>query len=421
MGLSDILNAGKIKRENEELKQMLTPEMQNVMNLNHQVENHQKTLDDLEKQIADKKKEFSDISNELDRIKNEIITFSDEVLVQEFGLYQPRYDFITSDQYKQKIANIRCKQKEMIKNRTAALGNMNWTVNNSASKGKKMVKDMQKLLLRAFNSECDEIIGKVKYNNFESSRKKIIKSSEQIQKLGSMMQISISPRYIELKIDELHLALEFQMKKQEEKEQLRELRAQQREETRLKKEIAEQRKKIAKEQSHYMQALDRLLKQIEQNGESPEFISRRNELENELKEIEKSIKDIDYREANQRAGYVYVISNIGSFGENIYKIGMTRRLNPQDRVDELGDASVPFNFDVHAMIFSEDAPALENSLHKAFEDKKLNMVNARREFFNVSLDDIKKVVKENYDKTVEFVEFPDAEQYRMSLKMKQDR
>lgn len=131
------------------------------------------------------------------------------------------------------------------------------------------------------------------------------------------------------------------------------------------------------------------------------------------------IKDLDYREANQRAGYVYVISNIGAFGENIYKIGMTRRLNPQDRVDELGDASVPFNFDVHAMIFSDDAPALENALHKAFENRKVNMVNHRREFFNVTLDEIKDVIRQNYDKTVEFVDIPDAEQYRESLKMRQ--
>ena len=131
------------------------------------------------------------------------------------------------------------------------------------------------------------------------------------------------------------------------------------------------------------------------------------------------IKDLDYREANQRAGYVYVISNIGAFGENIYKIGMTRRLNPQDRVDELGDASVPFNFDVHAMIFSDDAPALENALHKAFENRKVNMVNHRREFFNVTLDEIKDVIRQNYDKTVEFVDIPDAEQYRESRKMRQ--
>lgn len=97
---------------------------------------------------------------------------------------------------------------------------------------------------------------------------------------------------------------------------------------------------------------------------------------------------------------------------------MTRRLDPQDRIDELGDASVPFNFDVHAMIFSDDAPALENALHKAFENKKVNMVNQRREFFNVTLNEIKEVVRKNYDKTVEFIEYPDAQQYRESPKIR---
>lgn len=121
-----------------------------------------------------------------------------------------------------------------------------------------------------------------------------------------------------------------------------------------------------------------------------------------------------------KAGYVYIISNIGSFGKNIYKIGMTRRLEPQDRVDELGDASVPFNFDIHAMIFSDNAPALEAALHKAFDNKKVNMVNRRREFFNVTLDEIKEVIKQNFDKTVEFIDTPDAEQYRISLKMRND-
>lgn len=145
------------------------------------------------------------------------------------------------------------------------------------------------------------------------------------------------------------------------------------------------------------------------------------EIEAQLGEIDKNIKDIDYRESNAKAGYVYIISNIGAFGENVYKIGMTRRLDPQERIDELSDASVPFNFDIHAMIFSDNAPALEASLHKAFENKKLNMVNQRREFFNVTLDEIKAVVMKNFDKSVEFIEVPEAEQYRTSLKMKEDK
>ena len=191
-----------------------------------------------------------------------------------------------------------------------------------------------------------------------------------------------------------------------------------REAARLQKEIEAQRKKMEKEQTHYQTAYEKLLKQLEEDPDNSDLLAKKSELENQLNDIDRAIKDIDYREANQRAGYVYIISNIGAFGENVYKIGMTRRLDPQDRVDELGDASVPFNFDVHAMIFSDDAPALEAALHKAFEDRKLNMVNTRREFFNVTLDEIKEVVKENFDKTVEFVDVPDAEQFRVSQKMK---
>lgn len=121
------------------------------------------------------------------------------------------------------------------------------------------------------------------------------------------------------------------------------------------------------------------------------------------------------RELNTRAGYVYIISNIGSFGKDIYKIGMTRRLEPMDRVKELGSASVPFEFDVHAMIFSEDAPKLENQLHHHFKEFEVNKVNPRKEFFKVSLREIEKVVLENYNGTVTFTEIAKAEQYRRSL------
>lgn len=161
--------------------------------------------------------------------------------------------------------------------------------------------------------------------------------------------------------------------------------------------------------------------QIEQASENDryELLEKRKEIEDHISKLKNSLQQIDYREANQKAGYVYVISNIGSFGENIYKIGMTRRLDPMERVDELGDASVPFDFDVHAMIFSDDAPKLESALHRAFENKKLNMVNTRREFFNVTLDEIKEVIKLNYDKTAEFTDVANAEQYRISQKLRQ--
>jgi hypothetical protein len=134
-------------------------------------------------------------------------------------------------------------------------------------------------------------------------------------------------------------------------------------------------------------------------------------------ELDREEKVIDYREQNAKAGYVYVISNVGAFGEGIYKIGMTRRLDPMERVDELGDASVPFWFDVHALVFSENAPALEAKLHERFAAGRLNKVNGRKEFFRADIKEIEVVIRANYDSVVEVVHDAPAEQYRESLRM----
>lgn len=418
MGISDFFNSSKIKKENEQLKNLLTPEMQNALSLQQHIEDLKKQEDKIDKNIEQKNNEILKLSSKIDSLKKQLIIMDDEILFQEFALYTPKYDLCNSDAYKERLKEIRDQQKQLIKNNNAVSGNMGWTVNGSKAQGNKMVKDTQKLLLRAFNSECDDVIGKVKYNNIGASEKRIQTSYDSISKLGNMMSIAITKPYYNLKIEELYLAFEYQQKKQEEKEALKEARAEMREAAKLQKEIEEQRKKIEKEKTHYQTAYQKLLRQIQENPNDTDLLNKKGEIEKNLEDIEKAIKDVDYREANQRAGYVYVISNVGAFGENVYKIGMTRRLDPQDRVDELGDASVPFNFDVHAMIFSDDAPSLENALHKAFENKKVNMVNQRREFFNVTLDEIKEVVRKNYDKTVEFIDYPDAQQYRESQKMR---
>ena len=413
--IKDVFNASKIREENEHLRTIMTPEMQDAAALLEKI-------NELKKDLSKLSKEKEKIDAEIQKKKSLVITLDDEILVQEFGLYEPRYEFQNATEYKEKLDEIRSLQKASIKAGTAATGNIDWTVNGSKAKGKKMVQDMQKLLLRAFNSECDEIIGKVKYNNYEASLKRITASCDAISKLGTLMSIKISKKYYDYKVQELSLALEYTLKKQEEKELAKEARAAMREAAQLQKEIEEERKKSIKEQSHYQQALKNILDQLKlaNDTEKADLMDKKAQIESRLNEINAAISQLDYREANQRAGYVYVISNIGSFGENIYKIGMTRRLDPQERIDELGDASVPFNFDVHAMIFSDDAPALEAALHRAFDDRKLNMVNTRREFFNVTLEEIKSVIKENFDKTVEFIDFAEANQYRISKKMKQE-
>ena len=330
------------------------------------------------------------------------------------------YDFASSEEYKEKLEEIRSQQKEMIRNKTAATCSTKWTVDGSEAKGRKVTNDNIKMLLRCFNTDCENAIDRVKYNNIESMRARINKSYESLNKLGISNKITISPVYLRLKLDELSLAIEYAIKKQDEKEEQKRIRQEMREQAKLEKELEEARKNIDKEKKHYSNALDKLNSQLEgdlSDDQKNDLLEKKAEIEGQLSNLQKALDDVDYREANQKAGYVYIISNIGAFGENVYKIGMTRRLDPMERVDELGDASVPFNFDVHAMIFSEDAPKLEAALHRAFEDRKLNMVNTRREFFHVTLDEIESVVKANYDKTVEFIKIPPAEQYRQSLAM----
>lgn len=427
MAITDIFKTKQIVAENNYLKSLLTPEMQSAVNIRNEILKMSSERDEVFKELEKVKKEYEKLSKSVDSLERDIqvkkqtlIILDDEALYQDFGLYTPVYNLMNSEAYKDRLQVVRSKQKEMIKNKSAAYFPSNFTYNNSLAQGKKLVEDNVKQILRAFNNECEAIIDKVKFNNVESIRKRIMKSFDDLNKLNSKMQISISPAYLDLKLQEMNLCYEYSVKKQEEKEEEKRIREEQRENQKLQREIEEARKTSEKEKSHYKNALRRVELQI-QNASGTErqlLQQKKQEIESQISLIEEELKQIDYREANQRAGYVYVISNIGSFGKDVYKIGMTRRLEPMDRVDELGDASVPFAFDVHAMIFSDDAPALEAALHRAFDSKKVNMVNTRREFFHVTLEEIEEVVRKNYDKTVEFTKVPSADQFRQSQQIR---
>ncbi|MDL2253037.1 DUF4041 domain-containing protein [Ruminococcaceae bacterium OttesenSCG-928-I18] len=431
------LLGGKEKQEIESLKKQLNEYYSWIQHLESQLSpDHQqiiqikKDLSFLEQQLSLKNSELQSVANEVaalykrkELLSSEIVQLDDEVLYQDFALYRPVYNFANSDEYKNRLDWIRQQQKNMIKSKTAVNFFAGWTVDGSKAKGTKMNNDNIKQILRTFNTECENAIDRVKFNNTDSMRKRIIKSYESLNKLNETVKIQLRPEYLNLKLEELNLAIEYAMKKQEEKEEQRRIREELREQQKLQKEIEEARKALAKEQTHYKNALASIDTQLSSASEEhrADLEAKRNEILSRLGDLDESIKQVDYREANQKAGYVYIISNIGTFGEGVYKIGMTRRLEPMDRVAELGDASVPFVFDVHAMIFSEDAPKLESSLHKAFDSRKVNCVNTRKEFFRCTLDEIKQVVRKNHDKTVEFTDLPEAEHYRQSLQMRKQR
>jgi len=375
-----------------------------------------------ELQEQELKQQICDLNKQVSDKKDELIILEDSILLQSFGFYTLRYDFENSEIYRIKLEQIRNQQSAMVKSHKAAYCTTSWSVSGSKKEGERMIKDYVKLLLRSFNNECDASILKVKFNNIKSIEKKITKAFEILNSLGQRMTIVIPADYLNLKLSELYLCYEYQVKKQEEKEEQRRIREQMREEAKVQKEIEEMKAKIEKEEKHFNQAMSSTNELLQKAKTDAERELLRNELTNiqeKLSGIEKDKQDILYREQQTRAGYVYIISNIGSFGENVYKIGVTRRLDPQERVDELGDASVPFYYDVHAMIFSDDAPSLENALHKAFDDRRLNKINLRREFFNVKLEQIEGVVKRNFSKPVEFTKLAEAAQYRQSLMLKQ--
>ena len=279
MGIKDIINASKIREENERLKQVMTPEMQEAVNLKSMIDELQKKIIYLQSEFQKKQNELRQVESDIKSKKSQLVIMDDEILVQEFGLYRPTFDFASSLDYKEKLASIRALQKDLIKKKLAVSGNMNWQVNGSASKGKKMVSDTQKLLLRAFNNECDDIVAKVKYTNFDASLDRIYKSAEAISKLGSIMNIYVTREYVDAKIKELRLAFEYQQKKQQEKEELKAAREEQREQAKIQKEIEEQKRKIEKEQNHYKSAYDKLLKQISTDPENAELIEKKKQLE----------------------------------------------------------------------------------------------------------------------------------------------
>lgn len=353
-------------------------------------------------------------------LHSQILVWEEALLLESFALYEPKFKLSTSTEYKTRLDKVREQQKAMIKDGDAATGNKDWSVNGSNAQGRKLVNDMIKLVIRSFNNEADYCVDNVKFNNVELGEKRILKSFEACNRLGKMMSVELSSKYLNHKLDELHLAHEFQLKKQEEKEEAKRAREELREQQKLEQEIRAAREKIAKERKHFDTALRELqsrLDKAETEEERTLLSIKLAEIELGRAELEGEEKLIDYREQNAKAGYVYVISNVGAFGKDVYKIGMTRRLEPMDRIAELGDASVPFWFDVHAMVFSDNAPALEAKLHERFAAGRLNKVNGRKEFFRANIAEIELVIRENYDAVVEVTHEAPAEQYRESLRM----
>lgn len=393
-----------------------------VIEIQCKIAAEKQTLQTAKEAIAQTEREAATMADWIKVLRDQVLAVEETLLLESFALYLPKFKLTSTTEYKLRLDMIRAKQKDMIKANTAATGNMNWEVNGKKSEGKKLVTDMIKLVIRSFNNECESCVDNVKFNNVELGEKRIRQSFDACNKLGRVMTVNLSDEFLHLKVDELHLAHEFQIKRQEEKEEAKRIREEMREQQKLEQEIRVAREKIAKDRKHFTGALKDLearLVKATSDEDRAALKAKIDEIEAGKAALDGEEKLIDYREGNAKAGYVYVISNLGAFGEGVYKIGMTRRLDPMERVDELGDASVPFWFDVHAMVFSDNAPSLEAKLHERFAAGRLNKINGRKEFFRASIEEIEAVIRQHYDPVVEVVREAAAEQYRESLRMAQ--
>jgi len=353
-----------------------------------------------------------ELEKQIREIRKTLVATEELALLQEAGVYSYTHPLSDAVAYEKALDALTDDIKNMTrKDGGAVLATTNWTVNGSEKEGRAMVRDFSKLMLRAFNAEADNLVRGLKPYKVKGAIERLEKVAATIEKLGKTMKIQISSPYLRLRRKELELTADFLQKQAEEKEAERLEKERLREERKVQQEIERERARLEKERTHYQNAIEAL----EAKGDTEGVVR----LQEQITEIDKGIADVDYRAANIRAGYVYVISNIGSFGERMVKVGLTRRLNPLDRIRELSDASVPFNFDVHALFFSKDAVGIETELHARLRAVRVNLVNMRREFFSATPHEVKLHLAELAGDLLEFHETAEALEYRQCLVQRQ--
>lgn len=379
----------------------------------------QQCVEESERQRVRLAEEYQQAKSVYDRVRAETSLLEENLEDMSFGLYRPHFDFATSGQYKVELESLRDRERQLIRQDRAAVCSAQWTVAGSAKEGARMAKQNMKLVLRAFNGECDAALAKVAWNNIMQMEERIRKSFDAINKLGTVLQVSISREFVDLKVRELRLTHEYEEKRYQEQEEQRRIREQMREEEKAQREIERARDEAEREEARFEKALEKARSEAAKaTGRQLEELNERiRTLEGQLQEAQHERERAVSRAQLTKSGHVYVISNTGSFGENVYKVGMTRRLEPYDRIRELGDASVPFPFDVHALIYSENAPDLECALHQFLAERRVNLVNPRKEFFEVPLDEIERFAK-NRGLGVEFTMLAEAKEYRETMSMR---
>lgn len=354
-----------------------------------------------------KRADLADLERRLQVIRTQIQSTEGEAELHDVGVYRFRHRLEDAVAYKGELEALKDAIKATSKPGFGVTGAANWHVDGSYAKGQTMVKEISKLMLRAYNADADHAVRTMRPYKLDSALTRLDTTRSTITRLGKTMHIEISDHYHQLRRSELELTADYLSKVEQEKERQRELREKQREDRKVEEEIARKQAQLNKEQQRW----DVAVRQLEAKGDTSGAIQARTQLTS----VNAALAGLAHRRDNLRLGHVYVISNVGAFGHRMVKIGMTRRLEPEDRIRELGDASVPFKFDKHALILSEDAVELENWLHRRFRDRAVNRVNTRREFYYVTPAEVRDALAERDSQfLLEFNETPEASEWHQS-------
>lgn len=410
-------------RRREELAEEEEFKLKQSLNRYETLTNKEEYQKQLEADIYNLENKHTNLRTGIINLQQQFNELDAKVYLQSIDYYEPKYEFVSSEDYIFTLTDIKVQQNDMRKNNQAYICDTEWTVGDSKREGKKMVNNLLKLVENAFESQCKYAAKEVKFNNVESLKKKINSEFEKYNKCLQSLQCKISQEYLKIKLIELDLQYELEEKKQQEREEEKEIRKQSKEreaidKAREKAEEAEERERTHQEE---LEKVKQEVEKIEQTESE-----KRKQLELKIQELERQItKDRSDKEnalsesKRLKSGYIYIVSNIGSLGRDIYRICITYSSREDEYIRDM-NPKVPFQFDVHFKIFSEDALDTLQRLHQRFDDKRVNTVNSRREFFKVSIDEIEQAVKQIKKETgvlrIDIFEtVPQASEYRQTL------
>ena len=374
-------------------------------------------LADTMRKTAELQDRYMSAKGRYDSLRTELSVLEQTSEELSCGLYSPIFNFASPDDYKRRLIELRDQQRALVRD-DQAVNYDPGPAGDSRRPGGQLQKQYSKLMLRAFNGECDAVAANVTWNNAARMIERVKHAFDAINRLGATLHVELASPYRELKLEELRLEYELEQHRRDQQEEQRALREQQREDAHIQQALERARKEAEDEEEHAQRALDQAYQElaVAQHTEVPAWRSRIAMIEAELHDARQRKERAILRADETHAGHVYIISNVGSFGDTVYKIGMTRRDNPNERIHELGEA-LPFGFDVHAMIPSQDAPALEARLHRQFHHRRVNMVDLQRGYFQVTLDEIEAFVR-SQGVAVQLVRLAEARQYRETVELR---